>query len=237
MTTSGSTSFSVTRDQIITDALLEIGVLYDGEVPTPSMLTNANRKLNMMIKNWMADDIGLWLNSFVTMPLTVAKQSYTIGLSGTPDLAIPRPLDIIEARYESPAGDELTMFKISRDDYVSLVLKTSQGVPSQYYYDTQLSNGVMYIWETANVVGSFIEMTVKTPVQDFVSAADTPDFPQEWYEPLMWNLAAKLMPGYKTPPYVAQLVLGFAKDSYERAENYDREHTSVQFVPDMRGAR
>ena len=235
MTTSGSTSFSVTRDQIITDALVELGVLFDGEVPTSSMVDSANRKLNMMIKNWMSRDVGLWLNTFVTLPLVVGQQSYTIGPLG--DLAIPKPLDIIEARFKSPNSDELDMFPISRTDYTSLVIKNSQGTPTQYYYDSQRDTGVLYIWQTAALSGSNIKMTVKTPVQDFVTATDTPDFPQEWYEPLMWNLAAKLMPGYKVQPNVAQLVLGYAKDSFEAAEDFDREHTSVQFVPDMRGRR
>lgn len=53
MTTSGVYSFSVTRDQIVRLAMLNIGQLQDIEVPTAQELTDCSMFLNMMVKQWM----------------------------------------------------------------------------------------------------------------------------------------------------------------------------------------
>ena len=52
MTTSGSSDFSVSRDDIITEALQQLGVIGEGGTPSANQLTDMSRLLNMMIKNW-----------------------------------------------------------------------------------------------------------------------------------------------------------------------------------------
>jgi hypothetical protein len=53
MATSGTYSFTVTRDDIIRDAMLNLGHLGEGEGPTPQETVDCARKLNMMVKQWM----------------------------------------------------------------------------------------------------------------------------------------------------------------------------------------
>jgi hypothetical protein len=52
MSTSGVYSFSITRDDIIREAMLNIGKLGEGQVPTPEETVDCARKLNMMVKQW-----------------------------------------------------------------------------------------------------------------------------------------------------------------------------------------
>jgi hypothetical protein len=57
MATSGSIDFAVTRDNIIEDALSEIGIFREGADITSSEYTStvtyAARVLNRMVKSWM----------------------------------------------------------------------------------------------------------------------------------------------------------------------------------------
>lgn len=54
MATSGSTDFSVSRDDIIKRALRIIGVLAQGETPTTNQTTEAAVALNGLVKAWEA---------------------------------------------------------------------------------------------------------------------------------------------------------------------------------------
>jgi len=56
MATSGSIDFATTRDDIITEALEQLGVLGEGESPSAAQLTSCSRTLNMMLKAWQAQE-------------------------------------------------------------------------------------------------------------------------------------------------------------------------------------
>lgn len=60
MSTSGSTDFIVTRDNIIEDALWLIGALGESETPSTATITKCSRVLNSMIKSWQADGLNMW---------------------------------------------------------------------------------------------------------------------------------------------------------------------------------
>ena len=63
MALSNSVDFSMTRDDLIQTALQDIGALAEGEVPTPTQLTESALRLNMLIKFWQADGMQLWTSS------------------------------------------------------------------------------------------------------------------------------------------------------------------------------
>jgi hypothetical protein len=64
MALSGSTDFGLTRDQLITASLQEIGAIGDGDTPTPTQLSESNTLLNMLIKNWATDGMQLWMRYY-----------------------------------------------------------------------------------------------------------------------------------------------------------------------------
>lgn len=74
---------------IITDALVDIGVLADEETPTAQQAAGGLRKLNNMIESWNLDNLLRFGSSSYTIP-TVANQGvYTIGPSGDLDIDFP----------------------------------------------------------------------------------------------------------------------------------------------------
>ncbi len=226
MTTSGITSFSVTRDEIIKASLRVLRVLATGETPTPTMVTEANQALNMMIKAWQGIGIGLWLNRDISITLVEDQASYQLG----PATTTTRPSEIIELRVIDANDNESPVTMISRDEFKTLSNKTSSGKISMAYYDPQLTNGVLYVWPTADDDTDTLIGTAKYPIEIFNALNDTPDFPMEWFEAIKFNLARKLMFEYDIPTDRAAMIINEADLTLAAADDYDREKTSVRFA-------
>ena len=80
MTTSGVSTFNVTRDDIILMALEDIKAYApDFETVPPAAITRANKRLNMMIKAMQAAGVGLWLNDWIQVPLQGGTAKYSLN--------------------------------------------------------------------------------------------------------------------------------------------------------------
>jgi len=82
MATSGSINYSVSRDDIITEALQHCGVLGEGETPSANQLTDCGRTLNIMVKSWVNHGLHLWKITRATVFLEKDKTSYTLSSTG-----------------------------------------------------------------------------------------------------------------------------------------------------------
>lgn len=144
-----------------------------------------------------------------------------------------RPLEIYpDIRLVNTDGNETPIRLVSRNEYMALTLKSSLGKVSMAYYDPLTGNGNLYLWPTCEDVSDRVYMTIKRPVEDFDSGTDTPDFPQEWFAALKWNLALELASGeYPVSDIIYNRVRARATETMEWAENFDVESTSVYFVP------
>lgn len=307
MTTSGQPVLSVSRNDIITTAFLDMGAYAAGQIPTAAEISDAVLRLNMMIKAWQGKGYGLWLHYECTLPLQADTLSYSLGPSGThcsrvmgeTTLAvagtvgvgtitvasasgitngqfigieldngsiqwttvngvpvgavvtltavltgaaaignvvyfytskIARPLEIREARIRDVSGSEVTLTQLSRDEYMSLPLKSSEGKTVYFYYDSQMTNAVLYLWPVNTVVSDRVKFTVRAPVETFVNPADEPHFPMEWFDALHYGLAVRLAPSYKVPANDFARLEKLASITLEDADGFDREQgTSVFF--------
>lgn len=85
--TSGYVGFSVTRDQIIRQAMLDIGALAEGESPTASEISDCAFKLNLMVKQWMgntdfAPGLKVWTRKRADLFLQPNQFCYQLGQIG-----------------------------------------------------------------------------------------------------------------------------------------------------------
>lgn len=83
MTTSNSTDFAITRDDIIRSALEEIGEVAEGEAITPDRTLAVSLRLNSWVKSLMATGAKLWAMKQATLFLTVGTAGYSLGATGT----------------------------------------------------------------------------------------------------------------------------------------------------------
>lgn len=146
---------------------------------------------------------------------------------------IQRPLEIIEARLVDADDKERPLAIISRTKYMAIANKTLEGTPNQIYVDAQLTDIVVYVWPEPDDMKYRMKLTIKRPVYDLDSATDDFDFPVEWSRALKYNLAIELAPEYDVT--VTQSVKDIAKETKDSVSGFDREQTSVQFLPDTTG--
>lgn len=237
MATSGSTDFSLTRNEIIKTALLNIGIIGEGESPNATQYSDAAVMLNMIVKAWQADGMPAWAMKQTAVTLT-ATNSYNIGVGQTVNVA--RPLKVLSAflRDTSATPDvDTTVNVLTRDEYNSLSSKSQTGVPTAIFYDPQggaTAYGTLYVWplpDTTAIANNVLYITYQRPFEDFDAATDTPDFPQEWFLPLVWMLQWALAPSAGLPKDERKALLEEALLLKQQALNYGMEEGSVFIEP------
>lgn len=142
---------------------------------------------------------------------------------------LTRPLEIIEARLHQDDDNEITINLISRSEYMLLADKDTTGLVTQLYYDTQLTNGKLFVWPTAINMKEYIKFTVRLAVDDFDAAANNAQFPIEWLRALKFNLAAEIALEYDVGAEKFTQLTIQARMTKKQAQRTDKELTSIFF--------
>lgn len=136
----------------------------------------------------------------ITASLTAAAAAGNTVITYTTKLN--RPLKILRGTLlDLNTNAESALQALSYDDYFNTPLKTTAGSPNNYYYDKLINNAIpgtatLYVFPRPNNVDKVLKFSYLDSIQDFDSATDNADFPQEWLYPLAYNLAVELCPIY-----------------------------------------
>lgn len=220
MATSGSIDFALNARQICTFALEELRLIGSGQDPDADDMEKARVRLNMMLKSWQLTGPNLWRQTEGTVTLVANTSSYVLS---------PKPFKVVEARYRDASSRDLPMIELTRQEYIEFPLKTSTGIPTQYYVDRQRSASTMYVWPVpAAVTIETIKYTYQRAFEDIDSLDNDLDIPSEHLETVGVSLAVRCMNIFaKTDP----LLLKRADELVFEASQSDREEF-VRFVPD-----
>lgn len=236
MATSSSTNYSTTRDDIIKRALRLIGVLSQGETPTDTQITEASVALNSLVKAWQTDGLPLWALKQTPITLTNNTASYSIGIGQT--VNVPKPLKITQAFIRDINSNvDVPLRIVTKQEYNVLGNKTSSGKPVQVYYDPQRESGTLYVYPVPTSVEASlytIYIVYQRPFEDFDSATDEPDFPQEWFDAVTYGLACRLAPEYGLPPQERKMLWNEMTIIKQDALNFGLEEGSLFFQVDKR---
>jgi len=145
---------------------------------------------------------------------------------------IQRPLQIVEARVIAADGNSIPLLSISRNEYMNLSDKTTGGTVNQFFYDSQLGNGVLYLWPVCDNVQESVELTLKYPIMDFDESTNNGEFPPEWLDAVTLNLAIRI--GIKIGVTPDQNLMGLAAEAKFNVKSFDVEKTSMFIQPAMR---
>jgi hypothetical protein len=110
--------------------------------------------------------------------------------------------------------------------------KTSQGKPVYVYYDPQRTNGTLWVWPTPDSSSDDIKLSYKSYIEDFDSLSDDPEFPTEWLEAIIYNLALRLIPKYEVRGEDAARIEAMAVQFLSDAETNDADQGSVYLMPE-----
>jgi hypothetical protein len=244
-----SSTYSVTRDQIITQALRKLGVLELGVAPDTDTVTNASTSLNLLIKQMSTEGLKLWKNSELIIPVTASTTTYILGGASSvtmydslaPTVAITdRPLKAIQAFYRNVSVSpniDVPLQLLSKQEYLMLGSKGSTGVTNSIFYDVKALQGILYVYltpDTYTATNLQVHMVAQMPLNDVSAATDVPDFPNEWMNTLVWNLADQLAIEYGVPMNYRQEIAQRAAAYKSQLTDWDVEAPSTFFQPDYR---
>lgn len=231
MATSNSTDWSLNRDQVITGALRKLAVLPSGGTPTAAQVSDASDALNAIVKAFQADGMPLWKIASQTFTVVDGTASYTVGPSQT--VNCPKPLRIIQA-FWTPSGGVNTPLNIyNRYDFNELPQGTSyEGDPVNLYYQPLRTSGTITLWPTPDNSTTEITFHYQSPYEDMDASTDDFDFPSEWMQALIYNLAWSLAPEYGIPPTDRGILMKEAEYWHQYALFMGTEEGGIFFQPD-----
>src|SRR3990172_903401 len=272
MATSNSYDYSIKRDVLIKDALLDIGAVTDEDTVSASMNAHAARQLNGMLKAYQSKGLRMWKAKRTTLILQKDQRSYNLGATGdhfclesdfietkirvaavtgatilevnstagmvaldyigveldsgsmhfttiasitdsdtlvlTTGLPSASAVDKVIYTYTTKAQRPLAIAEwwirtkdnfdrpgrspISREEYARFGNKFTSGTINSVFYDPQLTNGVLYVFQPESTVSNTMELWVQYPIEDMDSALNDFDCPQEWYMAIKYNLELAL---------------------------------------------
>lgn len=202
----------------------------------------------------VADNIGIQLHDGTLQWTTISsKTSSTVTIAavgGLTDSAasgnlvvcyttkLIRPLKIISARrYNFASAIDTPLDLLDRVEYFELPNKTNAATVTAAFYDRRggaNASGLLYLWPQPSVVDQAVKFTFARPIQDISTAANTADFPDEWFQALAYNLALVMSPEYDVPERKIARIEKMAGQYLLQASWWERELTEVQFVPQLR---
>ena len=232
MATSGTYSFGMTANDLVSAALRQTGRFGAIDTIPAGDVTNCLQALNIIVKAMVKNQKPLWCVVRVAVPLTAGAATYNLAtLSG-----VTRPLRVLYAFIRDAANNDTTVSLIARDDYNQLGQKASPGVTNQVYYDAQLSGASLTVYNVPADATRTLYVDIQRPVQDFNLLTDNPDFPQDAYHMLKWTLADEVALEYLTPADIRADISRKAVQAFEAFFADEREDVSTTFTPSERGS-
>ena len=220
MATSGSRDFDLDVAEIIEEAYERCGL----EVRTGYDARTARRSLNLMFADWANRGLNLWTVQQATQALTAGTATYTF----TSDYA-----DLLEVVVRRSSTD-FELSKMSRSEYLTVPNKSTQGRPSQYYYNRQISPQIT-LWPTPeNSTDTLVYYYVQR-IQDVDALGNTTDAPFRFLPCMVAGLA--YYTALKKAPERVQLLKVVYEEEFQRAADEDEDRVPLKLQPSIQYLR
>ena len=214
MSTSGTRDFDLSIAEIIEEAYERCGL----EVRTGYDAQTARRSLNLMFADWSNRGVNLWTVRSATEPLVQGTSAYTLN-KHTVDI-----LQIVLNRN----GTDYEMDQISRANYASLPNKTTQGRPSQYYFDRRISP-IINVWATPENSTDTLTYYYIQQMEDADYLYNNVEAPLRFYPCMVAGLAYYM--AMKRAPDRLQILKSVYEEEFARASDMDQDFLDLALRP------
>jgi hypothetical protein len=220
MAVSGTKTFELDVADYIEEAFERCGI----EIRTGYDQRTARRSLNILLAEWSNRGLNQWTIERATIPIT----------AGTPNYTLPSTvIDFLTVVVRMPTGPstpsqvDLTVDRISRDYYLNIPNKLTQGRPVQYVVDRQITP-VLFVWPAPDqsynlIVDRLVRM------DDAGAGANTLQVPFRFYPCLAAGLAYYI--AMKKAPDRVQLLKAVYEEEFDRAMSEDRDRAALSLTP------
>ena len=145
-------------------------------------------------------------------------------------LSYPLSADIIDVLSVvlRRGNTDYSLGRVSRDTFITIPNKTTQGRPSQFFLDRQNTPNLK-IWPVPENSTDVIYYDGLTRMDDADTQVNTVDMPFRFYPCLAAGLAYYI--SMKRAPDRIQLLKAVYEEEFERAMTEDRDRSSFNVVP------
>ena len=160
--------------------------------------------------------------------ITGSASSATTTVSSAPSLDDTQAsIDILSAVVRR-SGQDISIQRLSRDDYLSIPNKTTTGRPLQFYVDRQITP-ILKIWPAPENSTDQIIYDRLVRIDDAGTSVNTVQVPFRFYPCLAAGLAYYI--ALKRVPDRVQLLKTLYEEEFIRAAEEDRDRASLSLVP------
>lgn len=219
MATSGTTDFTLDIADLCEESFERCGM----RMTTGYQLTSARRSLNLLFLDWASRGLNLWTIEEATFPLVQGSRELVLA-----DDTVNVLSAVVRLSNAGPTTD-ITVDRISREEYLNVPDKTTQARPSQYY--VQRSNPTtVYLYPASDQNYTFVYYRIRR-IEDAGDYTNTADVNFRFLPCLASGLAYML--SLKYAPERASALKQIYEEDFQRAALADRDTASVHFVPDV----
>jgi hypothetical protein len=242
-------------------ALRQIGVGAQGTTPAAPDIADGVMHLNMMLAQWQR---RRWLVPALVELIGQANGLTDMFVGPGKDFDTPNRPDQIEAAFARYLGGGLTPADFSsvdfntdflinnldeqtlaidyplsiiqsREDYSAIGVKNLRTFPSAVFYSPEWPAGRLNIWPIPQKGLWEIHLVAKMALPANLQAASAIVLPPEYWDAIMWNLAARLAPSYGQA--ADESVVALARSSLQTIRTANLQVPSLGLPADLIGRR
>ena len=220
MTTSGTTDFDLSIDELVEEAFERCGMR-----PTSGYhLATARRSLNLVFLDWANRGLNLWTIELQEIPLVQGNRVLNLATDTVNVLSA-----VIRDMTQTPYND-IIIQRISRNEYLDIPNKDFQARPSQYYVQRQNIPQVFLYPVVPNSNYKLVYYRIRR-IQDAGAYTNTSDVNWRFLPCLASGLAYFLSLKFAADRVGA--LKSLYEEDFQRAANEDRDTASTYFVPQI----
>jgi len=214
MALSGTSDFELDVADYIEEAFERCGL----EVRTGYDLKTAKRSLNLMLAEWANRGLNQWTIKQRSQAVTQGTGNYLI------DADVIDVLSVVVRRDNT----DYALDRYSREEFLTIPNKTTQGRPSQFFLDRQITPNLQ-LWPVPENSTDIVFYDALTRMQDADTFINSSDMPFRFYPCLAAGLAYYI--AIKRAPQRIQILKAAYEEEFERAMTEDRDRASFNVVP------
>ena len=128
------------------------------------------------------------------------------------------------------SGTDFTMSRISRSEFLNIPTKTTEGRPTQYFFNRQVTPSIT-LWPTPENSTDSLEYFYVNRIQDMDSLTNTGDAPFRFLPCMVAGLAYYI--AMKKAPDRIQILKAVYEEEFQRAADEDEDRVSLKLQPSI----
>tara|TARA_R110000824_G_C15127434_1_gene668660 strand:- start:158 stop:1057 length:900 start_codon:yes stop_codon:yes gene_type:complete len=220
------------------------------EYPLGTITATVGASTNLVVGNVITGQISgatatvLTKPSSTTITVSIPNGTFTAGetissaasdesgitttIAANPSISdVQGTIDILSSVVRR-SGTDISISRVSRDDFLSIPTKTTTGRPTQYYVDRQITP-VLKVWPTPENSTDILIYDRLVRIDDADASLNTVEVPFRFYPCLAAGLAYYM--SLKISPERTALLKSIYEEEFLRAAEEDRDRASFSIIP------